>query len=333
MGNFVQPEWIKNYCMKVEAISGCVKRYQYAFQKEYGYIYACSPYPGIRLWANEVHMHMLPTERPEKYHFIKLNYCADGRCEVQLEDDRFVYLEKGRLSIDSNAPKANFMYPGNYYSGLEVILDLEELNARPVQALSDCGFSPGKLEESLSMSKGSCLVDASREWRELAERLMEKLVTGNGTEEDFRFYTIQLFYILSQTNMKPAEKRFYLTRGQRMIVAKVEEKITANLKSHYTVDDLSGEFGISASSLKKYFAQVYGMSIPEYLREKRMQHACGLLAETKLSIADIAAEAGYSNQGKFGSVFKKYTSKTPLEYRRLQKTGCIGIEDERNEKV
>lgn len=330
MENFIQPEWIKNYCLGIEKVSDCIEKYKYTFQGEYGYVYACTPYPGIRMWTNEVHMHVIPTDRPVEYHFIKLNYCAGGRCEVQLEDDRFVYLEKGHLSIDSNAPKANFLYPGGSYSGLELVLDMDKSGPMPAQALTDCGFSYEKLEKQLSRNQGSCLVSASREWRETAELVMEKMKAGTGTIEDFRFYTIQLFYLLGKNNMKPVEKKFYLTKGQRMIVTKVEARISKDLKHRYPVESLAYEFGISASSLKKYFEQVYGISISEYVRERRMELACRLLTGSRLSIADIAAEAGYNNQGKFGSVFKKYTGKTPLEYRRLCNAGSINI-PERNE--
>lgn len=315
-GNIVQPEWIDSYCIKREALSGCVERLEYTFQKEYGCIYACEPYPGVHLWMNDVHMHSIPTERPEEYHFIKLNYCAEGRSEVLLEDDRYVYLEKGTLSIDSNAPKENFLFPGGRYAGLELVLDLEKLDRAPVAAFGDCGIDPVGMKEEMADCQGSCLVTVSGEWRELAESLMRKLKNAEGELEDYRFWTLQLLYLLRKRDMVPVEKKFYLTRGQRLIVTKVEEKIGRDLKCRYTVEELAAEHGISPSSLKKYFGKVYGMAISDYIREKRMEHACTLLSQTRMSVADVAAEAGYGNQGKFGSAFKKYAQKSPLEYRR-----------------
>lgn len=317
---FVQPEWIDSYCVKREVLSGFIKKWTYTYQKEYGHMYICRPYPGIHLWANDVHLNVLPTEQAKEYHFIKLNYCSQGRAEVQLWDDRYVYLERGALSIDSNAPKKDFLYPGGRYTGLELVLDMEILRKQPVRALLDCGIDPEVLQERLNRSRGSYIATASGEWRELAERVAERLMNGEGQLEDYRFATIQLLYLLGKGGAVPIEKKFYLTRGQRMIVAAVEEKISGELRQHYTVEALAKEHGISPSSLKKYFEQVYGMSISGYLRRKRMEYACRLLVETKSSIADIAAEAGYSNQGKFGSAFKNYTGMTPLEYRRLQHT-------------
>lgn len=317
MGRIEQPEWIANYCIKKEVLSDCVERWEYAFLEEYGHIYICKPWPGVHLWMNDVYMHSIPTECLEEYHFIKFNYCAEGRSEVLLEDERYVYLEKGILSIDSNAPKENFLFPGGRYAGLELILDMKILERQPIQAFYDCGIYPEKIRADLEAVQGSYLVSVSGEWRKLAESAMERLKHADAGAENFRFLTLQLLYLLKCADTIPVERKFYLTKGQRMIVAKVEAKISGDLKSRYTVESLAKEYGISPSSLKKYFEKVYGTSISDYIRGKRMEHACRLLAQTRLSVADIAAEAGYGNQGKFGSAFKKYTQKSPLEYRRL----------------
>lgn len=313
-----QPQWIDNYCVSREILSDCVERWKYTFQEEYGDIYICKPFPGIHLWANDVFMHAIPTQQSDEYHFVKLNYCIDGRCEVQLADDRYVYLEKGLLSIDSNPPKENFLFPGARYKGIELVLDIERLSRQNVQALCDLGIELQKLEERLLKYHGSYIATVSRVFKEIMEEVWEKLFSHEGDIEDFRFYTLQLLYLLKKGNTASIEKRFYLTKGQRAIAARAEKKITEDLKSHYTVEELAREYGVSTSSLKKYFEQVYGMPVSEYLRQKRMERAKDMLSHSRASIADIAAEVGYGNQGKFGSAFKRYTQKTPLEYRRLQ---------------
>lgn len=326
-----QPQWVDNYCVSRETLSDCVERWKYTFLKEYGDIYICKPFPGIHLWANDVFMYAIPTEQSEEYHFVKLNYCIDGRCEVLLADDRYVYLEKGILSVDSNSPKDNFLFPGARYQGIELVLDLERLGRENVQALSDLGIDAGKLVEELSKYQGSYIATVSRQFKEIMEELWDLLLHHKGEIEDFRFYTLQILYLLKKGNTTSIEKKFYLTKGQRAIAAKVEKRISADLKDHYTVEELAGECGISPSSLKKYFEQVYGMPVSEYLRQKRMELAKELLAHSRMSVADIAAEAGYGNQGKFSSAFKRYTQKTPLEYRRLQNMCDEGGKEKKDE--
>lgn len=319
IGRFNGPEWVKNYCVERERLSDCIERWKFTFKDEYGYIYICMPYPGIHLWANDIYMSSIPTERLEKYHFLKLNYCGEGRAEVLLADERYVYLEEGLLSIDTNEPKEDFLFPGGRYAGLELVVNMEELAKHPIQAFTDCGIELAKTEELLRRFRGSYVGAVSGEWKLLAESVMKKLMKTEGGIEDFRFYTLQLLYLIQKGSITSPEHRIYLTRGQRRIVAEVERRLTRDLKRRYTIDSLADEYGISPSSLKKYFEQVYGMTISEYMKGKRIEQACRMLSETRMSIADIAAEAGYSNQGKFGSVFKKCTQRTPLEYRRLHR--------------
>ena len=319
MNSFAGPEWVEKYCIEKEVLSSCIDKWTFTYRKEKGYIYICMPYPGVHLWMNEVYMHRIPTEQMERYRFIKMNYCAHGRAEVLLEDGRYVYLQDGLLSIDTNEPREDFLYPRARYDGLEITMDLNILEEHPIQAFLDIGFDPGKAEEELEKIHGSYLAEVSREWQELAENVMEKLKRAEGTVEDYRFYTLQLLHLIRGGAAVPLEKKLYLTKGQKGIAESVEKKITGHLSERFTVEELALEYGVSPSSLKKYFEQVYGIPISEYIRGKRMEHACRLLSGTSMSVADVAAEAGYSNQGKFGSVFKRYTEKTPLEYRRLHR--------------
>lgn len=319
-----EPKWVEKYRKKRISLSGCVERWEYVYQAEHSCIYICRPYPGIFLWANQVNMHELPSETQADYPFIKLNYCTEGRCEMGLENDKYFYLEKGMLSIDRRQPTTSFFYPTGRYSGLEVVLNLKELAAHPPAAFLDCGIDFGRLEKLLAARQGSYLATVTDEWHNLAETVIKRLQAADGRIEDFRFLVLQLFYLLSTGCSVPREKAVCVTKGQRLIAAKAEKQIRKDLKRHYTVEELAGQFGVSPSSLKKYFEQVYGMPISEYLREKRMALACELLVKTRWSVGDVAAEAGYANQGKFGGAFKRFTGHTPLEYRRLYSERSIG---------
>lgn len=101
-------------------------------------------------------------------------------------------------------------------------------------------------------------------------------------------------YLLAAGHLKPVKKA-YVTSGQKRIADETEKCICRNLQTAYTVEQLALQAGVSASSLKKYFAMVYGCPISEYIRRKRMEYACALLKDTDQSIADIAEQAGYAH--------------------------------------
>ena len=54
----------------------------------------------------------------------------------------------------------------------------------------------------------------------------------------------------------------------------------------------------------------------QYLTAWRMQEATNLIADKKLSVAEIAERCGYDSEAAFRKGFKKVTGKTPGEVRR-----------------
>ena len=314
--NTFRPEWIEKYHVNTVILSDCVEQCEYLYQTERGTIYLCRPWRGITIWANDVSMSSLPCEiATTNYPFVKLNYCTSGRCEVLLENGKYVYLGPGMLSIDCNQPKEIFRYPTKRYEGFEIVFNLEELTKNPLSILEDLRIGLRRYEELIEHNQGSYIAEVSTDWDILARTMIRRLREADGRMEDFRFYSLQLLYLIGCGHTFSL-KNVYITKGQRKIAEEVNEKIIGDLKHDYTVERLAKEVGISSSSLKKYFAIVYGSPISEYVRQKRMEFACRLLKGTDMSVGNVAEEVGYAHQGKFGNVFKKYTGQTPLEYRR-----------------
>lgn len=310
------PEWVEKYHVDTTELSDCIEQWDYLYRGQKGQIYLCRPWAGIMVWANKVFMEILPCETTKmRYPFVKLNYCIRGRCEVFLENGKYIYLSAGMLSIDSNQVKEMFRYPTREYEGLEIVLNLAELEKRPLTILNELGAGTGRLQEFTKCNRGSFISGVSAEWDMLARNLVGFLETAKGRMEDYRFYSLQLLYFLTIGHTRPVKKA-YVTSGQKRIADEAEKCICRDLKTFYTVEQLAARAGVSPSSLKKYFAMVYGCPISEYIRGKRMEYACSLLRDTDQSIADIAEQTGYAHQGKFGAVFKKYTGQAPLEYRR-----------------
>ena len=70
---------------------------------------------------------------------------------------------------------------------------------------------------------------------------------------------------------------------------------------------------------KTYFSRQFkaltGFGFLEYLTQTRIRAAEQLLAETDLSIVDIAELAGFSCSNYFGDVFRRYKGVSPSAYR------------------
>ena len=85
----------------------------------------------------------------------------------------------------------------------------------------------------------------------------------------------------------------------------IHEQITSNLQVRVTIEELSKQYDMPATSMKKCFREIYGDSIYSYQKRYRMNVAANLLMEdSKVEIQEIALKMGYENPGKFSSAFK-----------------------------
>lgn len=94
----------------------------------------------------------------------------------------------------------------------------------------------------------------------------------------------------------------------------VIEYISKNLSNEIKNDDLAKMIGVSTVYFRKLFAQVYGMSPMNYVKNLRIKKAKEMLRSDHGSITDIAFSLGYSNIYDFSRDFKKRTGTPPSKY-------------------
>ncbi|MEG2087994.1 MAG: AraC family transcriptional regulator [Angelakisella sp.] len=85
------------------------------------------------------------------------------------------------------------------------------------------------------------------------------------------------------------------------------------------LEEIATKCFVSKYYLSHLFAKHLGMSIGEYIRDKRIGLAKALLAIPELSIGDIAGKCAFNDTNYFARTFKKSTGLTPLQYRRTIK--------------
>lgn len=93
--------------------------------------------------------------------------------------------------------------------------------------------------------------------------------------------------------------------------------IDMNLASPISTRDIAGEQFLSPNYLSTRFKQELGMSISDYLLDRRVRLACQLLSTTSFSIQDIAAKTGIGDASYFSKQFKRIMGMPPLRYRKL----------------
>ena len=284
-------------------------------------IYICQLWEGVFLWGNEIHIGYIQHLKNDlnKMNYSVLNICHSGRCEVSLSDDTYVYMAPGLFNVNCTSPKEGYSYPGGFYEGIEIALNLDVLKEQVPPELSSFGLDLDYLLSLLKKGSGNYMATVTDDALQESRFLYDSLKKGNLKLCDYRFLSVSLLYHLKKGYASETKNRTLVTRGQRRIAIEVEQILMKDFRKHFTVEELAERYEISPSALKKYFELVFGMPISYYLREKRMEKAKKLLIESRMNVGEISTICGYENQGKFGAAFKAYSGASPLEYRRLHK--------------
>lgn len=102
-----------------------------------------------------------------------------------------------------------------------------------------------------------------------------------------------------------------LTRVESIKKYIQENYMDVNLNTNAVAE----QFGLVPSYVSKIFTEEYDMSILSYIATLRIEHAKKLLAETDMTIENIATKVGISNKVTFLRLFKKYEGITPGSFR------------------
>ena len=88
---------------------------------------------------------------------------------------------------------------------------------------------------------------------------------------------------------------------------------------------LAGIAGVHPVHLSREFHKHFHMTVGEYIRKRRIEHASELLSNSDLSMAEIANTCGFSDQSHFCALFKRHSGMTPGKFRDVQPRGLSGM--------
>jgi AraC-like DNA-binding protein len=88
-----------------------------------------------------------------------------------------------------------------------------------------------------------------------------------------------------------------------------------NLSGNLRVNRLAAECGVSASHFCRCFRSAFGTSLHKFVVNKRIERARQLLLCSKLSIAEISIEVGFSDQAALSRTFAANVGAPPARWR------------------
>lgn len=110
----------------------------------------------------------------------------------------------------------------------------------------------------------------------------------------------------TESMLGPLDQRF---------MEQIQKVVDRQLKNaEFNVEQFAREMAMSRSYFHRKLKGLTGFSASEFLRDCRLRHAAGLMAENKLTISEIAYEVGFSSPNYFGRCFRKKYGKSPSEF-------------------
>ena len=110
-------------------------------------------------------------------------------------------------------------------------------------------------------------------------------------------------------------------RGRRHALApkaaaRVIDYIEAHLDQRLTLSELAALAAISVPHFKVLFRETLGMPVHRYVVQRRVERAKALLLEGRLSVGQVAIEAGFAHQSHLASWMNRLLGVTPREIAR-----------------
>jgi AraC-like DNA-binding protein len=122
-----------------------------------------------------------------------------------------------------------------------------------------------------------------------------------------------MFSILTENFQADAERPAMdklSARSQQRIMA-IRLHIESDLSAITSIAKLAQHFATSQSTLKRDFQLAFGISVRDYLLERRMLCGRNAIVRDRLTIAEAAYRAGYEHPANFTAAFRKFFGYPP----------------------
>ena len=91
--------------------------------------------------------------------------------------------------------------------------------------------------------------------------------------------------------------------------------ISLHIREKLTISELSSLTGYTDYYLSRKFKAETGLSLLDYIKQKKVEVAEKLLASTNLTVQEISEQLSFCSRCHFSETFQKFTGTTPTQYR------------------
>ena len=240
---------------------------------------------------------------PHTHNHLELFYIVGGKGQFLIQDQLYPVDANNLVVINPNVIHTEVSLNAQPLEYIVLGIEGIELQTRDT---SNGQFSILDQFESVEIS--SCLRNILRETE----------LKNTGYEDVCQAY-MEILLILLMRNIAlaiPAEPQSPSANRQ---CAAIRRYIDLHFKESLTLEQLAEESHMSKYYLSHAFKREYGISPINYMISRRIEESKYLLAETDLSLSQIAQLLGFSSLSYFSQVFHRTQGISPKEYRQSHK--------------
>ncbi len=97
---------------------------------------------------------------------------------------------------------------------------------------------------------------------------------------------------------------------------RLQQYLAANIAGSISLGDMAAAVGLSKMHFAAQFRAATGFRPHEYLLFQRIERATIAITDSELSLAEIALSVGFQAQAHFSTVFKRFTGKSPGQWKQ-----------------
>ena len=195
------------------------------------------------------------------------------------------------------------------------------LNAQPLEYIV-LGIDGIELATSENSNGQFCILDhfESVEISSCLRNILREMELKNTGYEDIcqAYMEILIIRLMRTTSLSVQNESPPMSGNRQCAVAR--RYIDLHFKEPLTLEQLSEEAHINKYYLSHAFKKEYGISPIKYMISRRIDESQYLLAETDLSVSQIAQLLGFSSLSFFSQVFRKSLGISPMEFRQRHKS-------------
>ncbi len=168
------------------------------------------------------------------------------------------------------------------------------------------------------LQRSQCGIEVTGNTRAIVSQLMIELLNLEGTASIIQL--LRILDIIASSNechlITDTHSKSYSSEAETERMNKIYQFIMKNFQRKIQLQEVAAIASMTCTSFSRYFKSRVNQSFSGFLKEIRIEHACKLLKEDRMSIDLISHACGFSSITNFNRQFYEITGKRPNQYRK-----------------